>query len=98
MFKINPITLLAISLLTFNSCGGGGGSDSSEIQDPSGGPCNNINKIIGGSTCDSFFSPVIAVIGVNNRGTGVSLCSGTIITNNKIDFFIRIDFSKLLLK
>lgn len=84
MFKSNLTTFFIFSLLTFNSCGGGGGSSSSDIQDPAGGACNNINKITGGEVCDPFFSPVVAVVGVNSRGTGISICSGTIITNSKI--------------
>lgn len=83
-YKVIYFLILVITL-TFVGCGGSGGGDSSsELQDPAGGLCNDINKVIGGEVCDPFYSPVVWVVSLNRSGRIISSCTGTLLTESKV--------------
>lgn len=83
--------LLALLLLAI-SCGGGGGnddegSDSSisqnaciAVQDSS----KRLPKVIGGNTCSRENTPVVKLLVLNQNREDISLCSGTVISNNAV--------------
>ena len=71
--------LLAMSTLLF-SCGGGGDGDGA-----SGDACGVLGlKVINGEQCDYSASPVVVIVIGDNAGNPIGLCSGTMISTNKV--------------